>query len=164
MRKFIGVLVLTAVTFVWQVVPASGQVPDAWLGVWKVNVAKSTYSPGPPPKSSVVTWEALSDGRYRITTETVNANGVTSKIESVTRLDGTEEPLAESNPVQGRTRTRIYKRINDSSYEFVTKANGKIVTTTRAVYAADGRTRTLTTSGTRLDGQSVKDVVSYEKQ
>ena len=101
---------------------------------------------------------------YRITTETVSAQGVTSKIESVTRLDGTEEPLAETNPVEGRTRTRIYKRISDSSYEFVTKANGKVTVTSRVEYAPDGKSRTITESGTRPDGQPVKNVIVWEKQ
>jgi len=32
-------------------VSVSAQVTDASIGTWKLNVAKSTYDPGPPPKS-----------------------------------------------------------------------------------------------------------------
>jgi len=35
---------------------------EAWLGTWKLNTAKSKYSPGPAPKSLTLTWEATADG------------------------------------------------------------------------------------------------------
>jgi hypothetical protein len=143
---------------------ALGQVPDSWLGTWKVNVAKSTYHPGPGPKASVVIWEAVGNSQYRITTESVNASGVTTRNEIVTRLDGAEAPVSQSNPAPGTTQTRAYKRIDDSGYEYVTRVNGKVTTTSRMVYARDGKTRTMTTTGTNLQGQSISSVIVYERQ
>ena len=35
---------------------------DPQVGVWKLNVAKSTYSPGPGPKSGTTTIEAAGAG------------------------------------------------------------------------------------------------------
>src|SRR5437868_1444573 len=44
------------------------------LGTWKLNLAKSTYSPGPPPKSNNVKWERWEDG-FKITTDGIDAQG-----------------------------------------------------------------------------------------
>ena len=35
---------------------------DAAMGTWKLNVSKSKYSPGPPPKSGMVKYEASEGG------------------------------------------------------------------------------------------------------
>ena len=41
---------------------ASAQAPIPGLGTWKLNVAKSKYSPGPTPKSLTVTFAAAGQG------------------------------------------------------------------------------------------------------
>ena len=46
--------------------------PD--VGVWKLNLAKSKYSPGPSPKSLTITTEAVGQG-LRSTFEGVDAEG-----------------------------------------------------------------------------------------
>ena len=38
------------------------QAPAPGLGTWKLNVAKSKYSPGPAPKSATVTFSAAGQG------------------------------------------------------------------------------------------------------
>ena len=43
---------------------------DAAIGTWKLNPAKSKFSPGPPPQSATVTYEASGSG-IRRTGETV---------------------------------------------------------------------------------------------
>src|SRR3989442_70870 len=32
------------------------------IGTWKLNLAKSKYSPGPPPRSGTSIWEAVGQG------------------------------------------------------------------------------------------------------
>ena len=44
------------------------------------------------------------------------------------------------------------------------KKGGKVTTTQRNVVAADGKTRTVTTTGTDGQGQKVNNVAVYEKQ
>jgi len=46
----------------------------------------------------------------------------------------------------------------------VEKVDGKVTTTSRSVGAPDGKTRTLTVTGTNAQGQTVKNVVLWEKQ
>ena len=53
------VLVLTAVVSVGLMALSSvGFAADASFGTWKLNVAKSTYSPGPAAKSQIAKVEA----------------------------------------------------------------------------------------------------------
>lgn len=60
--------------------------------------------------------------------------------------------------------TRVYRRIDARSYEYVQSVAGKVTTTVRTVVAADGKTRTITTTGTNPQGITVKNVAVYEKQ
>jgi hypothetical protein len=109
----------------------AGQTPEALVGTWKTNVAKSTYSPGQP-----------------------------THVEIIVRFDSTDRPLVGA----AVPTTRAYKRIDDRTYEFVQKEHGKVTTTFRSVAAPGGKSRTATTTGTNAQGQSVKNVVLYEKQ
>jgi hypothetical protein len=55
-------------------------VEDRLLGTWVLNLAKSKFSPGPPPKSQRRTYEAHREG-VKTTIATVYADGRSSSIE-----------------------------------------------------------------------------------
>jgi flavin-dependent dehydrogenase len=48
--------------------------------------------------------------------------------------------------------------------ELTTKKDGKVTITGRIVVAADGKSRTLTTSGTDAQGKKFKSIAVYDKQ
>jgi hypothetical protein len=48
------------------------------VGTWKLNVEKSKFNPGPAPKSSVLTYEAVGEG-VKVAVEGVNAQGNPTK-------------------------------------------------------------------------------------
>jgi threonine dehydrogenase-like Zn-dependent dehydrogenase len=48
---------------------AIAQPKDTFGGTWRLNVAKSKYSPGPPAKSTTVTYEAAGPG-YKVSVRT----------------------------------------------------------------------------------------------
>jgi len=52
MRRFF-IIGLLATAFAAVSTTAQGQATDPWVGTWKTNLAKSTYSPGPAPKTPV---------------------------------------------------------------------------------------------------------------
>ena len=56
-RLAVGI-VFTAVYAVASSVSSTAQAPDPFAGSWKLDVAKSTYKPGPAPKSVTVAIEA----------------------------------------------------------------------------------------------------------
>src|SRR5438132_1454470 len=47
---------------------------DTLVGTWKLNVAKSKYSPGPAPQSNTIKFEAV-DGGIKLTADGVDAQG-----------------------------------------------------------------------------------------
>jgi hypothetical protein len=60
-------------TFGFLVVVAA-QASSPLAGTWRVNIAKSRYSPGPAPKSGSVRY-AVSQSGFKGTTDGVNAQG-----------------------------------------------------------------------------------------
>ena len=56
------------------------------------------------------------------------------------------------------------KKIDDYNYEFTNKKDGKVMTSGKVVYSKDGKTRTVTTSGTNAQGQKTSNTVVYDKQ
>jgi hypothetical protein len=132
---------------------------DHWIGTWKLNVAKSKYSPGPPPKSQTLTFEQTADG-ITLTTESVDAKGSTVKGGFVSKFDGKDVPW-EGNPDAD---TASPKRINDNRYENTWKKAGKKTVTATVAVSADGKTLTVTQKGTNAQGQPVNTVAVYEKQ
>jgi hypothetical protein len=59
---------------------------------------------------------------------------------------------------------RRYRRVDDRAFEFVSKTDGKVTTSSKVVISGDGRTQTVTTTGRNPRGIAVNDVAVYEKQ
>ena len=141
---------------------AAGQSPDPLVGTWKVNLAKSTYSPGPPPtaQSNVSIWQDLGGGQFKNIIDIVDAKGKSSRTEVITKFDGADVPVKGA----AVPTTRAYKRIDARTWQFVTKIDGIVTSTNRSVTAPDGKTRINTTTGIDAKGQAIKNVTFYEKQ
>jgi len=71
-----GVVVTLGVVLGAGIMRVSAQASDARIGTWKLNVAKSKYSPGPAPQSLTVKVEASGEGE-KVIDEGVNAAGAT---------------------------------------------------------------------------------------
>ena len=59
---------------------------------------------------------------------------------------------------------RSYKKRDDRTSEFNTMNHGRVVGSGRIVVSADGKSRTVVTSGTDRDGKPFKNVAVYDKQ
>jgi hypothetical protein len=140
-------------------VPAIAQPKDPFVGTWTLNLAKSKYSPGPPPKSVTVTYEAAEPG-YKVSVKTEPASGQMQEWSYTTHLDGKDSPVT-GNP---NADTIAVKRIDARTLETVSKKGGKATITGRIVLSADGKTRTNTQTGTGANGQKVNNVLVFEKQ
>jgi hypothetical protein len=160
MRKLSRVsLMLAAATFVVAVV-ASAQSKDPFVGTWRLNVAKSKYTPGPAPKSITSTYEAAGQG-YKVSVRNEPATGAAQQYSYTTSLDGKDSPITGNNL---NADAIAVKRIDATTLEAVNKKGGKVTTTQRNVVSADGKTRTVTTTGTDAQGQKVNTVGVFEKQ
>jgi hypothetical protein len=153
-----GVLILGGV-FGAGIVSVSAQSSDARIGTWKLNVAKSKYSPGPAPKSLTVKVEASGQGE-KVTTEGVNAAGTATMTQYTANFDGKDYPITGSQNVD----TVSLKRIDARTTERTDKKGDKVVLTRTRVVSQDGKTMTVTEKGTNAQGQAVDNVVVFEKQ
>jgi hypothetical protein len=135
------------------------QSTNLWVGTWKRNVARSSYSPGPAPKTEQTVSMALVNGQLQLTENGFNADGQPTRLVYVVNFDGSEHPV---DPVQALTRT--YRWIDERTFEGVNHVRGEETTMVEFALAADGRAYTLTTTGITAQGQLVHHVVVYEKQ
>jgi hypothetical protein len=137
----------------------TAQTKDPFVGSWRLNAAKSKYTPGPAPKSITSTYESAGKG-YKVSVRNEPATGPVQQYSYTTNLDGTDSPMTGNNP---NADTIAVKRIDSNTLEVVNKKGGKVTTTQRNVVSADGKTRTVTTTGTDAQGQKVNNVAVFEK-
>jgi len=58
----------------------------------------------------------------------------------------------------------IYKVVNDHTYEITTMKDGKVFSNGKSTVSADGKTRTVDTTGTTADGKKFNNKAVYDKQ
>lgn len=131
---------------------------DPAAGMWMLNVAKSKYSPGPAPKSQMLTIAAAGQGVH-VKTESVGVDGSKTTTEYTANFDGKEMPI-QGTP---NTDTVSLKRVNANTVERTDRKAGKVTVTITRVLSADGKTLTITTKGTSRQGQAINNVAVYEK-
>jgi hypothetical protein len=156
-KKSVSVIVGFAVLIVASA--ATAQTTEPIVGTWKLDLAKSSYTPGPAPKSSTLIVEPAGKG-LKVAVDAVNADGSPLKWGFTTLRDGKEEAAVTGNPMfDVMTATRDSATAGTNVY----KKAGKVVMTTKASISADGKTMTLTSTGTDPKGQKIHNVAVYTK-
>ena len=140
-----------AASFVYAAEPA--------LGTWKLNVAKSKYSPGPAPKSGSLTYEASGDAVKR-TGEQIAADGKKSSLSYTAKMDGKFYPVTGSDLYDEIS----IKKIDDHNTEATLKMAGKVAANAKRSVSKDGKVMTITITGTNAKGEKVSNVSVYDKQ
>ena len=155
----LGVVVTLGVVLGAGWVQVSAQASNPRFGTWKLNVAKSKYDPGPAPQSVTMKIEAAGEGE-KSTTEGVNATGAPTKTEYTAQYDGKDYAMTGS---QNADMVSL-KRIDARTLERTDKKGEKVVLTSTRVVSEDGKTMTVTTTGTNAQGQAMNNVTVWEKQ
>jgi hypothetical protein len=132
---------------------------DNWLGTWKMNSAKSKYSPGPAPKSLTIVFVSTADGT-KLTSDGVDSEGNPTHGEYVSRFDGKAVPWT-GNPDAD---TASAKKIDANRYTNIWKKEGKTTITAKAVVSKDGKTFTTFQKGKNAKGRTVNNTVVYDRQ
>ena len=130
------------------------------VGTWKLNLTKSTYSPGPTPKSGTTKIEAVGQGRKFIVDQP-QVDGSMLHWEFTANFDGKDSPVTGNNPNADMV---ALTRINANTIQIVNKKSGRVTTTQTSVVSTDGKTRTNTTKGMNPAGQPVSNVAVFERQ
>src|SRR6202171_841918 len=119
------------------------------MGTWKLNEAKSKFSPG-APKNTTVVYEAAGDS-VKVTVDGVDGDGNPTHNEWTGKFDG------KSYPVTGDATSdmRSYRKINNRTLALTGKKGGKVTLNGRIAVSANGKTRTVTTNSTNSKGKKV---------
>ena len=132
---------------------------DPHNGTWTLDVAKSKYSPGPAPKSQTTVYTVTAQSIKMSSTQVTGA-GANQTTEFTASFDGKDAPVKGNADYDSTTA----KRVNANTIEFTRKKGGKVVQTATSVVAADGKTRTTTTTGVNAAGQKVNNVALFVKK
>jgi hypothetical protein len=155
-------LVVVHALIVWALLTASASGPAQTaqpLPEWRLNLARSTFEPGPPPRSEVTT--LFANGRFiKVVSKIVDAKGKLHIVEYRVAADGKEVPV-NGSPVYD---TLSVQWIDANTSRATRKKNGKVVQISTRVLSAGGFTMTFTTTGTDEYGRPVHDVTVFDRQ
>jgi hypothetical protein len=136
----------------------AAQTPSVMPGQWTLDVAKSSYSPGPAPKSQHAVLTAIPNG-IRTVADRVEADGRLVHFEWNGTFDQKDQPVV-GDPARDAVSV---KKIDDYTIDVTNKKGGKATIVLHAVYAKDGKSRTETITGTDTQGRTVKNVTYWTK-
>ena len=130
---------------------------DAHMGTWKLNEAKSKIPAG-ATKNHTVVYEAAGDS-IKVTVDGTDASGAAAHNEWTGKFDGkdyavTGDPTAD---------TRAYRKVGARTLAMTIKKGGKVTVTGRIMVTANGKSRTVMTSGTDANGKKFKTTAVYDK-
>lgn len=142
-------------------------------GTWRINVARSTYNPGPAPPpmtSQIRKFATLGDGWHLFELTSVTPEGDALFQSVAFKLDGKQYPVYTNvSLVPLMTRgtpsniTRSWRRINAWSTEFTTYTNGVPGLAIVRTVSKDGKTYTETSKGRDTQGREVNNVVAFDR-
>ena len=128
------------------------------MGTWKLNEAKSKFTPG-MPKNTTVSYEAAGD-KIKATVDGVDGNGNPTHNEWTGKFDGKDYPVT-GDPTSDM---RAYKEVDAHTLGLTVKKDGKVTITGKIVVTADGKSRALTSTSTDSAGKKVSTTWVYDKQ
>ena len=131
---------------------------DPQMGTWKLNEAKSKFAPG-RPKNHTVVYEATGDN-VKITVDGNDKDGKATHNEWTGKFDGKDYPVTGD----ASSDTRQYIRASPNRLNFVSKLAGKVALAGSVLVSADGKSRTVTATGTDAKGKKVTQTSVYDRQ
>jgi len=135
------------------------QTQEAFYGLWKVDLSKSKYSPGPAPKSNMKKYEPWKDG-FKATQDMVTAKGEKVHVEVIAKVDGKDYPGTGSPDAD----TYAFKKLDARTYEVTQKKDGKVTIVAKMVVAPDGKSRSIVQTGKNAKGEPVNNQIYWDKQ
>jgi hypothetical protein len=156
MRTILGkALVALAITSV------AALAADNTLGTWKLNVAKSKYTPAPLPIKSLTVVREAADGGVKQTTTGERTDGTKVNASYTAKYDGKEVPVTGNSQYDAIA----IKQVNaDTLTDERKKTGGPYKATGRTVVSNGGKTMTSTTKGTNADGKEFTQTIVLDKQ
>jgi hypothetical protein len=154
MRKHLPLFSWLALLFgVAVVLAAQTEHITPFTGTWKLNLAKSSFNPGPPFKSFTITFTP--DGTRKL--DLIGADGQPLKA-SLPWSDGNEVH------VTGMENATAISKMQGKTFHDTWKQNGRIIEDVHGVVSSDGATLTTTVDATDKQDRPVHNHLTFEKQ
>ena len=128
------------------------------MGTWKLNEAKSKFAAGATKNSTVV--YATEGDSIKVTVDGTDGGGNAIHSEWTGKFDGklyavTGDPTSDM---------RSYRKINNHTLALTGTKDGKVTVSGRIMVSANGRTRTVTTTGPNSKGKRTTNRAVYDKE
>lgn len=127
-------------------------------GTWKLNVGKSSFSPGPAPLSQTIKFESTEDS-LKVTTTIFNADGSRTETYYTAKYDGADYPVTGLDNVE----TVAMKRIDELTDLRTDKKGGQVTGTRIRTVAQDRMSYAVTGEGVNSKGAQFRHLLRYEK-
>ena len=150
------ITLLFVVVFMGAAAVCQGQ--NLHMGTWKLNEAKSKLAAG-GVKNNTVAYEPSGD-MIKVTVDGTNSDGSAAHSEWTGKFDGKDYPVTGDPTADARSYTMRGAR----TLLFTNKKDKKPTVTGRVVLTANGKSRTVTTTGTDSTGKKFKSIAVYDKQ
>ena len=135
---------------------------DPVLGTWTLNLAKSSYKPGPAPRSQTRIYQATRGGT-RVTVETVGTDRTKTVFQFDSNGDGKDYPVTGQSEADAVSMTKVTDYISESTL----KHGDKVIAVVIREISEDGKTMRMTYSGysvARGYEERVSNLAVYDKQ
>lgn len=132
---------------------------DPVLGTWRLNVERSTFTPGPGWRSQTRTYRATLQG-VSVSWEGVDAGGERMQVNYTYAYDGRDYPMVGSASYDTLNAVRIDARTVRSEE----KRDGVIVGVAVRTVSPDGRVLTITDEGTNRRGRAFSQTLVFDRQ
>jgi hypothetical protein len=132
---------------------------DPVLGTWKLNVAKSEFTPGPGWQSQIRVYQVTPEG-VAVTWAGVDAKGEKMQVSYSYAYDGRDYPMLGSASYDTLNAVRIDERTVRSEE----KRDGKTVGVAVRTVSPNGKVLTITDAGTNRKGQRFSQLLVFDRQ
>ena len=151
--------VLLASLFAFASVAIAGSpAADPVVGTWTLNVAKSKFSPGPGPKSQTRTYAQTPQGTS-VSWKSVGADGKETAAQATFKADGKDYAMTGSPDFDMISA----QQVDSHTLKSVQKKGGKAMGKTTRVVSKDGKTLTLSSTGTSANGAPFDNVMVFDR-
>jgi hypothetical protein len=149
-------MIMLVAALVWPAALTAQKEP--FLGIWELNLAKSSITRGAPPRIETVV-NVAEPGGFRSTLAVVSDRGTSVEIHHY-NFDGAFHQTEGGDP-----RELSFKRVDQNTIDQDTRRNGQVTVNRRIGLSRDGQVMTFTASGTTGGGAKyTNDIRVYERK
>jgi hypothetical protein len=140
------------------------------VGTWRLNLEKSKFESGPPPRGQTRQYSQRDDGLIVANIWSINAQGNPSFTQTVSKYDGKEygqynQTTLETFQATGTQtgNTQAFKVVDGYTVDITNKVDGRVATTATRTVSRDGKTLTHVVKGTNAQGKPYTNVLMFDR-